>query len=86
MVELMNRPSKPTRRRFLLNTGILAAGWELSRANTALAHKLAPTPSCRDGDEPTVRQDRFSSQNRQSAVTCASQALTPAVLNFPALC
>ena len=56
MVELMNRPSKPTRRRFLLNTGILAAGWELSRANTALAHKLAPTPSCRDGDEPTVRQ------------------------------
>jgi hypothetical protein len=84
----MNRLSKPTRRRFLLNTGILAAGWELSRANTALAQELAPTPSCRDGDEPTVRQGDgpFFKQNRPSAVTCASQALTPALLNFPALC
>jgi protocatechuate 3,4-dioxygenase beta subunit len=52
----MNRLSKPTRRRFLLDTGIVAAGWELSRANTALAQELAATPSCRDGDEPTVRQ------------------------------
>jgi protocatechuate 3,4-dioxygenase beta subunit len=52
----MNRLSKPTRRRFLLDTGIVAAGWELCRANTALAQELAATPSCRDGDEPTVRQ------------------------------
>jgi protocatechuate 3,4-dioxygenase beta subunit len=51
----MNR-LKPTRRRFLLDTGIVAAGWELSRANTALAQGLAATPSCHDGDEPTVRQ------------------------------
>ncbi len=52
----MNRLSKPTRRRFLLNTGIVAAGWELSYANAVLTQELAPTPSCRDGDEPTVRQ------------------------------
>jgi protocatechuate 3,4-dioxygenase beta subunit len=53
---LTNRLSKSTRRRFLLNTGVLAAGWELSWAHPALAQDLAPTPSCRDGDEPTVRQ------------------------------
>jgi protocatechuate 3,4-dioxygenase beta subunit len=42
---------KPTRRRFLLNTGILAAGSELF-----LSQGLAATPSCHDGDEPTVRE------------------------------
>jgi protocatechuate 3,4-dioxygenase beta subunit len=52
----MTRLSKPTRRRFLLNTGMLAAGWELSCADAVLTQELAPTPSCRDGDEPTVRQ------------------------------
>lgn len=31
-------------------------GLGLSRADAALAQELAPTPSCRDGDEPTVRQ------------------------------
>jgi protocatechuate 3,4-dioxygenase beta subunit len=53
---LMNKLSKPTRRHLLLNTGILAAGLELSRGDVALARDLAPTPSCHDGDEPTVRQ------------------------------
>ena len=51
----MNRLSKPTRRRFLLNTGMLAA-WELSLADAVLTRELAPTPSCHDGDEPTIRQ------------------------------
>ena len=41
------------RRRFLLATGSLAAAG-LSR--DAFAQELAPTPECRDGDEPTVRQ------------------------------
>ena len=50
----MNRRSKATRRRFLFNTGILAAGWELSSAGVALTQELAATPDCRDGDEPTV--------------------------------
>ena len=61
---LMTRLSKPTRRRFLLNTGMLAAGWELSCADAVLTQELAPTPSCRDGDEPTVRQTEgpFSSK------------------------
>lgn len=45
-----------TRRRFLLNTGMLAAACELSGADAVLSQDLAPTPSCRDGDEPTVRQ------------------------------
>ena len=53
---VMNRLLKPTRRRFLLNTGMLAAGWELSCADAALTQELAPTPSCRDGDEPTVSE------------------------------
>jgi protocatechuate 3,4-dioxygenase beta subunit len=50
----MNRLSKATRRRFLLNTAMLAAGWELSCADAALAQELAATPHCHDGDEPTV--------------------------------
>jgi hypothetical protein len=51
---LMNTLSKSTRRRFLLNTGMLAAGWELACADAALTQELAPTPSCRDGDEPAA--------------------------------
>jgi protocatechuate 3,4-dioxygenase beta subunit len=53
---LMNSLSKPTRRRFLLNTGILAAGSELSCADAVLSQELTPTPSCHDGNEPTVRE------------------------------
>jgi protocatechuate 3,4-dioxygenase beta subunit len=52
----MNRLSRPTRRRFLLNTGALAAGWELSWTDAGRTQELTPTPSCHDGDEPTVRQ------------------------------
>jgi len=52
----MNRLSRPTRRRFLLNTGMLAAGWELSCTDAGSAQELAPTPSCHDGDGPTVHQ------------------------------
>ena len=48
--------SKQTRRRFLLNTGMLAAGSELSCADVVLAQELAPTPSCHDDNEPTVRE------------------------------
>jgi protocatechuate 3,4-dioxygenase beta subunit len=48
--------TKSTRRRFLLNTGILAAGWELSSAGAVLTQELVPTPACHDGDEPTIRQ------------------------------
>src|SRR5262245_5392690 len=53
---LMTSRLKPTRRRFLLNTGMLAAGFELSCTDAVLTRELAPTPSCRDGDEPTIRQ------------------------------
>jgi protocatechuate 3,4-dioxygenase beta subunit len=53
---LMNSLSRPTRRRFLLNTGMLAAGSELSCADVVLSQELAPTPSCHDGNEPTVRE------------------------------
>jgi protocatechuate 3,4-dioxygenase beta subunit len=56
LVMLMDRPSKLDRRCFLLNTGILAAGWELSCADTVLSQELTPTPFCHDGDEPTVRE------------------------------
>ena len=50
------RLSKTTRRRFLLNTGILAVGCELSCADNVLSRELSPTPFCHDGDEPTVRE------------------------------
>ena len=52
----MNRLSKSSRRQFLLNTGILAAGWEMSCAHAVLAQELPLTPSCRDGDEPTLHE------------------------------
>ena len=52
----MSTLSKPTRRRFLLGASTLAAGWELSGADTVLAQERAPTPACHDDDEPTVRQ------------------------------
>src|SRR5262245_56682559 len=51
----MNRLPKPTRRRFLLDSGMVAVTWERSR-RAALGQELKPTPSCRDGDEPTARQ------------------------------
>jgi protocatechuate 3,4-dioxygenase beta subunit len=51
---LMNRP--PTRRQFLLSTGMLAAGWELSCTDAAPTQEIAPTPFCHDGDEPTVSE------------------------------
>ena len=44
-----------TRRRFLLATGTLAATG-FSAETFAQGQELAPTPECRDGDEPTVRQ------------------------------
>src|SRR3954466_12104605 len=52
----MNELSKPSRRRFLLNTSMFAAALELSGAGAALAQELAPALACHDGDEPTVRQ------------------------------
>ena len=42
-----------TRRRFLLATGTLAAA---GLSVDAIGQELAPTPTCHDGDEPTVRQ------------------------------
>jgi protocatechuate 3,4-dioxygenase beta subunit len=52
---LMTIP-KPTRRRFLLHTSMLAAAWELSCADAVMTQEIGLTPSCPDGDEPTVRQ------------------------------
>ncbi len=52
----MNRRSNATRRRLLFDTAILAAGWELARADVALTQELAATPSCHDGDQATVAE------------------------------
>ena len=48
--------SKTTRRRFLLNSGILVAGLKFPGADTVLAQELAATPACHDGDELTLGQ------------------------------
>src|SRR5262245_41144869 len=53
---VMSDLSKPTRRRFLAHTSMLAAGWEFFGSEAVLTQELAPTPACHDGDEPTVRQ------------------------------
>ena len=50
------RLSTTTRRRFLLDAGMLAAGCELFCADTVWSQELTPTPFCHDGDEPTVRE------------------------------
>ena len=52
----MNRLSTTTRRRFLLNTSILAVGWDLSCGDGAPTQELAPTTFCHDRDEPTVSE------------------------------
>ena len=55
---LFDKPAgEPTRRRFLITTmavGGLALG--ARDVDPAGAQELAPTPECRDGDEPTLRQ------------------------------
>jgi hypothetical protein len=56
---LMNRRSKPTRRRFLLNTGIVAAGWELSCADVVLTQELAPTPCALLEEQRHVEAERL---------------------------
>ena len=44
-------------RRQLLHSVLAAGGFGLAgHSNAALAQELAPTPECRDGDEPTARQ------------------------------
>src|SRR5262249_31800668 len=85
---LVTRLSKPTRRRFLLNTGILAAGWELSCADVVLTQELAPTPSCRDGDELTVRQTEgpFFKPRSPERSDLRELALEAVGSNFLALC
>jgi hypothetical protein len=82
------RLSKSTRRRFLLNTGMLAAGWELFCADSVLTQEFAATPFCRDGDEPTVRETEgpFFKRNHQNGATCARPAREPVSSNFLALC
>jgi protocatechuate 3,4-dioxygenase beta subunit len=73
----MNKLSRLTRRRFLFNTGILAAGWELSHAHAVLAQERAATPSCHDGDEPTLRQTEgpfFKSKSPESGDLRESRA------------
>ena len=46
---------RQTRRGFLLAGGTLAMGFGLA-ASEAPAQELAPTPACRDGSAPTLRQ------------------------------
>ncbi len=53
---MLNSLLEMTRRRVLLKAGLLAAGWELSCTDGVLAQELAPTPSCHDGDEPTMHE------------------------------
>lgn len=51
----MDTGQPTTRRAFILTSGSLATGIGFARAS-AFAQELAPTPVCRDGDEPTARQ------------------------------
>ena len=62
---VMKIRSKATRRRFLFNTAMLAAGWELSGADEVLTQELMATPDCHDGDEPTVSETEGQSQGAE---------------------
>jgi protocatechuate 3,4-dioxygenase beta subunit len=46
---------KPSRRRILQGT-LAAGGLGLAYPGLSFAQGIAPTPECRDGDEPTIRQ------------------------------
>jgi protocatechuate 3,4-dioxygenase beta subunit len=50
----MSASSNSDRRRFLITGAAVAAGLGFPRAG--LTQELKPTPECRDGDEPTLRQ------------------------------
>jgi len=43
-------------RRLMLRGAFAAGGLALARPDLSLAQGAAPTPECRDGDEPTLRQ------------------------------
>jgi protocatechuate 3,4-dioxygenase beta subunit len=53
---MLNGLLETTRRRLLLNAGLVAAGWEFSHTDAVLTQELAATPSCHDGDEPTPHE------------------------------
>ncbi|HJU10977.1 MAG TPA: hypothetical protein VJ728_08870 [Candidatus Binataceae bacterium] len=53
---MLNSLWETTRRRLLLKTGLLGAAWQLFCTKPALTQELAATPSCHDGDEPTVHE------------------------------
>jgi hypothetical protein len=73
----MNSLLKPTRRRFLLNSGILAAVPELSCARVGLSQGLAATPSCHDDQEPTVRETRAARVHCRHDRAKAERAVGP---------
>jgi len=52
----MTHDAAPTRRRILVTTMAAGAALGTGDLGTAFAQGLAPTPECRDGDEPTARQ------------------------------
>ncbi len=82
------RLSKSTRRRFLLNTGMLAAGWELFCADSVLTQELAATPFCRNDDEPTVRETEgpFFKPKSPERSDLREPGAEPVSSNFLALC
>lgn len=52
----MSADSENSRRRFLISGAAVAAGLAFDPRNAAQAQSLPPTPECKDGDEPTIRQ------------------------------
>ena len=84
---VMDERSQTSRRRFLLSTGMLAAGWGLAGVDPALAQELAPTPACHDGDEPTVSQGEgpFFKPSSPERNDFASPPPVAGQSNYPAL-
>ena len=72
---MMSDFALPTRRRFLATGAFAASGIML--ADGAFAQELSPTPSCHDGDEPTLpeTEGRSISRNRRGGAICVSPAL-----------
>src|SRR5205807_7929713 len=54
---LEREPDMKPSRRHLLQGALAAGGLGLVDPDLSVAQGATPTPECRDGDEPTVRQD-----------------------------
>ena len=82
----MTDDNEQSRRQFLLVTAAVAM--TLGDSNLAFGQELSPTPQCKDGDEPTVRQTEgpFFKPRSPQRVDLREPAARAARSNWRGLC